>query len=79
MPVNSFDHYPLSWKPDKTKLTVPYYKSLSLDLEEKIRSGELKAGTKLPPQREIADYLDLTIRQLHGSMTFAARRGLSTA
>ena len=58
MPVNSFDSYPLTWKPEKEKLKPPYYKSLAEDLEGKIRSGLLQAGTKLPPQREIADYLD---------------------
>jgi DNA-binding transcriptional MocR family regulator len=76
MPVNSFDHYPLSWKPDKTKLTVPYYKSLSLDLEEKIRSGELKAGTKLPPQREIADYLDLNYTTITRVYDLCRKKGL---
>ncbi len=59
MSVNSFENYPLSWRPDKSKLTAPYYKSLSDDLEYRIMSGELKEGAKLPPQREVADYLDL--------------------
>jgi DNA-binding transcriptional MocR family regulator len=76
MPINSFDHYPLSWKPDKTKLTVPYYKSLSRDLEEKIRSGKLKAGTKLPPQREIADYLDLNYTTITRVYDRCRKKGL---
>lgn len=59
MPVNSFDNYPLTWKPDKDKLKSPYYKYLANDLEEKIINGLLKPGTLLPPQREIADYLDI--------------------
>lgn len=59
MPVNSFDSYPLTWKPDKASLQTPYCRSLAEDLEKNIRSGRLQAGTKLPPQREIADYLDL--------------------
>lgn len=59
MPVNSFDSYPLTWMPDKKSLTPPYYLSLSEDLALKIRAGLLAPGTKLPPQREIADYLDL--------------------
>ena len=59
MPVNSFDNYPLTWKPDKDKLRSPYYKYLSDDLENKIINGLLKPGTLLPPQREIADYLDI--------------------
>lgn len=59
MSINSFDNYPLTWKPEKDALSHPYYKSLAADLECRIRSGQLKPGTKLPPQREIADYLDL--------------------
>ena len=59
MPINSFDHYPLSWKPDLSRLSRPYYLSLARDLEEKILTGELPEGTRLPPQRELADYLDL--------------------
>lgn len=59
MPVNSFDEYPLSWKPDRKTLKAPLSQSLAADLEEKIRTGLLKPGTRLPPQREIADYLDL--------------------
>ena len=45
MPVNSFDSYPLTWKPEKEKFKPPYYKSLAEDLESKIRSGLLQAGT----------------------------------
>lgn len=59
MSVNSFENYPLSWRPDKSKLSPPYYKSLADDLEYRIMSGELKEGVRLPPQREVADYLDL--------------------
>ncbi len=27
MPVNSFEDYPMSWKPQKSKLEKPYYLS----------------------------------------------------
>lgn len=59
MPVNSFADYYLSWKPEKTSLARPYYLSIAEKLEADIRSGRLPPGTKLPPQRELADYLDL--------------------
>ena len=55
MPINSFDQYPLTWKPDKKDLKPPYYRSLAAHLEQQITSGLLKPGTQLPPQREIAD------------------------
>lgn len=57
MSINSFDHYFLSWTPDREKLSRPCYLSLANQLEEDIRSGKLAPGTQLPPQRELADFL----------------------
>lgn len=76
MPINSFDRYPLTWKPEKATLKQPYYKALSEDLERKIKSGLLKAGTKLPPQREIADYLDLNDTTITRVYEICKRKGL---
>ena len=59
MPTNSFENFYLSWTPDKSKLKRPYYLTLANALEADIVSGRLASGTKLPPQRELADYLDL--------------------
>ena len=61
MPVNSFENYPMSWRPQKDHLTKPYYKALANLLEQDILSGKLKENTKLPPQRELADFLDLNL------------------
>ncbi|MBP3654813.1 MAG: PLP-dependent aminotransferase family protein [Oscillospiraceae bacterium] len=76
MPVNAFDQYPLTWKPDKSKLQPPYYRALAEDLEQKIRSGQLQAGTKLPPQREIADYLDLNYTTITRVYDICKKKGL---
>jgi DNA-binding transcriptional MocR family regulator len=59
MPINSFDNYHLSWKPDRRLLSAPLYLSLAAALENDIRSGMLPRGTRLPPQRELADWLDV--------------------
>lgn len=56
---NSASHYRLSWQPDKDQLKAPIYLSLANLLEADIRSGSLASGTKLPPQRELADYLNI--------------------
>lgn len=79
MSVNSFDTYPLTWKPEKDKLSTPYYKSLANDLETQIRSGLLKPGTKLPPQREIADYLDLNYTTITRVYNLCKKKGLLCA
>jgi DNA-binding transcriptional MocR family regulator len=59
MSVNSFDSYFLSWRPNRSALTKPYYLALAAELERSIASGELTEGVKLPPQRELADFLGL--------------------
>ena len=59
MPTNSFEHFYLSWTPDRSKLKRPYYLTLANLLEADITSGKLASGTKLPPQRELADFLDI--------------------
>ena len=59
MPFNSFLDYPMSWKPERKKLNRPLYLSLAEQLEKDIAAGYLIPGTKLPPQRELADFLDI--------------------
>ena len=59
MPINSFKNFFLSWTPDISKLSRPRYLSLANLLETDIRTGKLPPGAKLPPQRELADYLDI--------------------
>lgn len=76
MPINTFDDYPLAWKPSRDKLKPPLYRSLAKDLEEKIRTGQLKPGTKQPPQREIADYLDLNYSSITEVYNICKEKGL---
>lgn len=59
MSVNDYERFPLSWMPDKSRIVRPQYLSLASLLEQAISSGQLLPGTLLPPQRALADYLDL--------------------
>ncbi len=79
MPVNSFEHYPLSWKPDLGKMKGPRYAALAELLEDDIKSGKLKAGTKLPPQRELADFLDLNLSTISKAYKLCGQKGLLSA
>lgn len=79
MPVNSFDGYPLSWKPDLSNMTGPKYVALAKLLEEDIKSGRLTAGTKLPPQRELADFLDLNLSTISKAYKLCGQKGLLSA
>lgn len=76
MPVNSFENYPMSWKPDKEKLTSPIYYCLADMMERDIRNGVLTANTKLPPQRELADFLDLNLSTITKVYKLCEMRGL---
>lgn len=76
MPVNSFDNYPMSWKPDFGRSSGPKYLALVKMLEEDIRNGVLKAGTKLPPQRELADFLDINLSTVSRAFKICEQKGL---
>ena len=63
MPVNSFDDYPMSWRPVLQR-TGPLSLELAAQLEADIKSGALLPGTRLPPQRELADFLDVNLSKI---------------
>lgn len=76
MPVNSFDNYPMNWKPDKKMLKFPMYLSLADLLEQDIISGRLPANTQLPPQRELADFLDVNLSTITRAFKCCETKGL---
>ncbi|MGW9103768.1 aminotransferase-like domain-containing protein [Priestia megaterium] len=76
MQVNSFDNYPMSWKPEKKTLNRPYYESIAALLEQDIINGFLAPGTKLPPQRELANFLDLNFTTITRAYKMCEVKGL---
>ncbi|MBQ6889397.1 MAG: PLP-dependent aminotransferase family protein [Lachnospiraceae bacterium] len=76
MPVNSFENYPMSWKPILTDTKKPIYIYLADTLEADILSGKLTPGTKLPPQRELADFLDINLSTITRAFKLCEQRGL---
>jgi len=76
MPVNSFDNYPMSWKPEREALKRPFYESIAALLEHDIKNGFLAPGTKLPPQRELADFLDLNFTTITQAYKVCEVKGL---
>ena len=76
MPVNSFDNYPMSWKPERKALKRPFYESIASLLEQDIMNGFLAPGTKLPPQRELADFLDLNFTTITRAYKLCEVKGL---
>lgn len=76
MPVNSFENYPMSWKPVIDKNSKSLYRVLAEQLESDIICGLLLPGTKLPPQRELADYLDINVSTVSKAMKICELKGL---
>ncbi len=78
MSVNSFEDYPLSWRPvlDREKNQASLCNALAERLEQDILAGKLLPGTKLPPQRELADYLDVGLSTVTRAFRLCRQRGL---
>ena len=76
MPINDFTFHPLSWQPDPASLTRPRYISLASCLAREITSGALPPGTCLPPQRELADWLDINFTTVTRAYDICRERGL---
>lgn len=79
MSINSFDDYPMSWKPNLSGAAGPKYLALVRLLEEDVKNGVLKAGTKLPPQRELADFLNINLSTVSRAFKLCEQKGLLSA
>lgn len=79
MPVSSFENYPMSWKPIIRDRKGTIYTQLAEQLVNDIRNGLLKPGDKLPPQRELADYLDLHLSTVTRAYKLCEEQGLICA
>lgn len=75
MPVNSFDSYYMSWVPQKPADNTPLYKSFARQLEDAILSSSLSPNTLLPPQRELADYLDVNLSTITKAYKICEQKG----
>ena len=76
MPINDFLFHPLSWQPDPKSLARPRYLSLAAKLAHDIESGALPPGLCLPPQRELADWLDINFTTVTRAYDICRERGL---
>lgn len=79
MPVNSFENYPMTWKPVIDRKVKSLYLSLANQLEQDIIKGSILPGTKLPPHRELADYLDINVSTVSKAFKVCELKGLLCA
>ncbi|WP_311761595.1 MocR-like ectoine utilization transcription factor EhuR [Paracoccus broussonetiae] len=64
------------WHPDPAMLRRPAYLSLADQYARAIGEGHLPAGTRLPPQRKLADDLGLSVQTVSRAYDELIRRGL---
>jgi len=62
------------WLPDKQKLARPAFVSLATLIEEAILHGELEPGDRLPPQREMADAMGVSLQTVSRAYDELRRR-----
>ena len=68
-----------TWQPSIAVSAIPKYLALVAAIEGDIAAGVLKHGDKLPPQREIAEHMGVTIATITKAIREASRRGIVTA
>lgn len=65
-----------NWLPSLSGGTGPLYNRIADQIEQAIADGELRPGTKLPPQRNLAYDLGVTIGTIGRAYTLIRERGL---
>ena len=64
------------WLPNLAGRRGPKYRAIADAIDQDVQNGALRAGTKLPPHRDLADHLGVTVTTVTRAYTEAARRGL---
>jgi DNA-binding transcriptional MocR family regulator len=66
------------WLPNLDGRRGPVYRAIADAIDEGVQDGTLRAGVKLPPHRDLADHLGVTVTTITRAYTEAARRGLTS-
>jgi DNA-binding transcriptional MocR family regulator len=64
------------WLPNLEGRRGPVYRRIADAIDEDVQKGNLRAGARLPPHRDMADHLGVTVTTVTRAYTEAARRGL---
>ncbi|CAN7407020.1 PLP-dependent aminotransferase family protein [Phyllobacterium sp. LjRoot231] len=67
------------WNPDLSVSAGPLYLAIAEAIASDVRSGRLRAGDRLPPQRELARRLDIDFTTVARGYVEARKRGLVDA
>ncbi|GAJ25781.1 transcriptional regulator [Liquorilactobacillus sucicola DSM 21376 = JCM 15457] len=77
MPINIFEQNSLTWMPKREELKRPIYKALVDKMKSDVKKGTLLPGTRLPSQRELADFLDINFTTVTRSYKLSESLGLT--
>jgi DNA-binding transcriptional MocR family regulator len=66
------------WLPNLEGRKGPVYRAIADAIDADVEQGTLRAGARLPPHRDLADHLGVTVTTVTRAYTEAARRGLTS-
>ncbi|HEY6362062.1 MAG TPA: PLP-dependent aminotransferase family protein [Vicinamibacterales bacterium] len=64
------------WIPTLDGRPGPKYRAIADAIDNEVQAGTLRAGTRLPPHRDLADHLGVTVTTITRAYAEASRRGL---
>src|SRR5688500_17858267 len=64
------------WLPNLQGRRRPVYRAIADAIDEDVQNGALPAGARLPPHRDLADHLGVTVTTITRAYSEASRRGL---
>lgn len=64
------------WLPNLESRRGPVYRAIADAIDEDVQRGTLRAGARLPPHRDLADHLGVTVTTVTRAYAEASRRGL---
>ncbi|QSE76711.1 PLP-dependent aminotransferase family protein [Lactococcus taiwanensis] len=76
MPINLYEEFPLTWQPNRDLLKKTIYKSLIKILQADILSNNIEQNTKLPSQRDLADFLDINFTTVGHAYKYGIKKGI---
>src|SRR5829696_8984140 len=71
-------HLMTMWLPNLESRRGPVYRAIADAIDQDVQKGLLRAGARLPPHRDLADHLGVTVTTVTRAYTEAARRGLTS-
>ncbi|HKE88119.1 MAG TPA: PLP-dependent aminotransferase family protein [Vicinamibacterales bacterium] len=64
------------WLPNLDTRKGPVYRAIADAIDDDVQRGALRAGARLPPHRDLADHLGVTVTTITRAYAEASRRGL---